>query len=322
MGSSLFRALIFAVDILAAPFVAAAGLLLRPIRQLGFQRMPVSRHVLRKIGVLPVRDHYYEPLINPRHLRYPLDQIRPLPGVDLDEAGQLDFLEKLCFGLEWKKIVETATNQIGEFLPDNPAFGPGDADVWYGVIRLRKPQLIVEIGSGSSTLVARHAVKQNMADDPRYSCRHVCIEPYEAPWLESTGVTVFRERVEDVDRALFGELAAGDVLFIDSSHVIRPQGDVVTEYLEILPTLRSGVLVHVHDIFTPRDYPARWIDKSALLWNEQYLLEAFLTCNSSWRVKAALNYLYKTHFDALKSASPTLSRSSPEPGSFYLERVC
>jgi hypothetical protein len=276
--------------------------------------------VLRAVGVLPVRDHYYEPLIDARHLRHPLDRMRALPGIDFAPDGQLAFIGGLRHADELRELARAPSGRPGEYYLDNDTFGAGDADVWYALVRTRKPRRIVEIGSGHSTLVARLAIARNTLEDPAYACTHVCIEPYEKPWLESTGVEVRRERVEDVGAALFATLNAGDVLFIDSSHVIRPQGDVLTEYLEILPVLKPGVLVHIHDIFTPRDYPARWVVDSALLWNEQYLVEAFLTGNGGWKVRAGLNYLYWNHREALAAACPCLS-PDVEPGSLYIERV-
>jgi hypothetical protein len=101
--------------------------------------------------------------------------------------------------------------------------------------------------------------------------------------------------------------------------VIRPQGDVICEYLEILPILRSGVVVHIHDIFTPRDYLEEWVLKSVLLWNEQYLVEAFLSNNPQWVIISALNYLKHRHFDALKRVCPFLSPDR-EPGSLYIQK--
>jgi hypothetical protein len=134
-------------------------------------------------------------------------------------------------------------------------------------------------------------------------------------------VEVIRRRVELVDRSVFSGLGKNDILFIDSSHVIRPQGDVVTEYLEILPTLRSGVLVHVHDVFSPFDYLDEWILKVARFWNEQYLLEAFLTQNREFRVLGALNLLKHRHFDSLTTCFPVLARQPErEPGSFWMVR--
>ena len=145
----------------------------------------------------------------------------------------------------------------------------------------------------------------------------MCIEPYEAPWLEAAGAKVMRQRVEALDPSLFSALQSGDILFIDSSHVIRPQGDVVYLFLRILPSLASGVMVHVHDIFTPRDYPAEWLAKRVWLWNEQYLLEGLLSGGSDWQVLGALNYLYHDALPDLdKACGSHASRS--QPSSFYI----
>lgn len=160
----------------------------------------------------------------------------------------------------------------------------------------------------------------NRRELPTYECEHLCIEPYEAPWLEQAGVRTLRMRVEDVDRSLFQTLGENDLLFIDSSHVIRPQGDVVVEYLEILPSLRTGVIVHIHDIFSPRDYPRDWLLERMYLWDEQYLLEAFLTGNRDWKVLAALNLLRHRQFEALQRVCPYLTPDR-EPGSFYMQKV-
>lgn len=129
-----------------------------------------------------------------------------------------------------------------------------------------------------------------------------------------------RQRIEEVGLEFFAELEENDLLFIDSSHMIRPQGDVLFEYLQLLPTLKKGVLVHIHDIFSPRDYLAEWVKDNVWFWNEQYLLEAFLTGNRGWEVVGALNYLHHDHYDALKKVCPYLTPDR-EPGSFYLRKV-
>ena len=117
-------------------------------------------------------------------------------------------------------------------------------------------------------------------------------------------------------------MQSNDILFIDSSHVIRPQGDVLFQYLEILPILNSGVLVHIHDIFTPKDYLDEWVFDYHRLWNEQYLLEAFLTFNQHYRIIGALNYLRHHHFEALASKCPVFARQdNREPGSFWLMKT-
>jgi hypothetical protein len=308
------------VDLLLWPFVVPAGLVLRLVRKLGLQRLRLCRASLLRIGVLPLRHHYYEPFITAADLRFPLDHERDLPGIDWDMPGQMAFLSALTYEKELTELSNTAFGDF-DFRFDNPSFTFGDAEYLYQVIRSKKPRMIVEIGSGQSTRLAQAAVKRNSAEVDGYRCEHICIEPYEVPWLERIGVTVLRQRVEEVDKRLFGNLDRDDLLFIDSSHVIRPQGDVVTEYLEILPRLRSGVIVHIHDIFSPRDYPAEWIMQKLLLWNEQYLLEAFLTNNQKWVVLGALNFLKHRSFSALQRVCPYLS-TEHEPGSIYIQKKC
>jgi hypothetical protein len=143
-------------------------------------------------------------------------------------------------------------------------------------------------------------------ENPSFECEHVRIEPYEQPWLGKLGVQVIRRRVEECGPELFKSLGKGDELFIDSSHVIRPQGDVVFEYLELLPILNSGVYVHIHDIFTPRDYPQQWVVEEIRLWNEQYLLEAFLSFNTQFRVVGALNFLAQHYPKEISERFPIL----------------
>jgi hypothetical protein len=183
-----------------------------------------------------------------------------------------------------------------------------------------KPRRIIEIGSGISTLMAIRAICANQSDDSAYQCKHVCIEPYEMSWLENSEVSVVRCKVEDMSIEFFSELEENDILFIDSSHVIRPQGDVLFEYLELLPTLNKGVIVHVHDIFSPRNYLKQWLEDDVRFWNEQYLLEAFLTQNDSWKIIGALNYLHHHHYEQLKSVAPFLAPER-EPGSFYIRKI-
>ena len=113
-----------------------------------------------------------------------------------------------------------------------------------------------------------------------------------------------------------------DILFIDSSHIIRPQGDVLFEIQHILPELNPGVLIHVHDIFTPKDYLSEWVFNDRRLWNEQYLLESFLSCNSQFEIIGALNYLKHHHWDLLASKLPVLKKESHrEPGSFWIRKL-
>jgi hypothetical protein len=275
--------------------------------------------MLLRAGCFPVLDHYYEPAFSNAPIRELLSIPRDLPGISWDSEGQLRLLASFSYNNELASVARQQRDGY-EFYLENGAFGSGDAEYWYNLVRLKKPKRIIEIGSGFSTRMARRALEANQRDDPQYECEHILIEPYEHEWLEELAVTVIREKVENSDMRMFEKLEADDILFIDSSHIIRPRGDVIFEYLEILPRLNVGVIVHVHDIFSPKDYPAEWIVDEVRFWNEQYLLEAFLTLNSDWRIIGALNFLRHHHYEALKTKCPFLTEDR-EPGSFYIQRV-
>ena len=315
----LARQLLPIADLILMPLVYPAAWLLKGIRRAGVQRLPLCKGALMNVGVFPVRNHYYEPQFDNRMLAKELSQSRHLPGIDWNVPNQLENLKRLVFSQELVDLPRENQSPL-KFYLNNSAFGSGDAEFWYQLIRSIKPTRIFEIGSGNSTLMAIDAIKRNCSEDSTYTCRHVCIEPYEMPWLEKAGVEVIRQKVEDVPLAFFAKLQENDILFIDSSHVIRPQGDVLFEYLELLPSLNKGVVVHVHDIFSPRNYPKIWLEDEVRLWNEQYLLEAFLSHNNSWEILGALNYLHHDYFDMLKTVAPSLTPEK-NPGSFYMKKI-
>jgi hypothetical protein len=308
-----------AVDVVVSPFVFFCAVFLKVVRRVGIERLPKSKAVLSRVGCFPVMDHYYEPAFRNGHIRELLSTERDLPGIAWNYEEQLQILASFSCNGELA-MVPRHDGGDHEFHMDNGAFGAGDAEYWYNLIRLKKPKLIIEIGSGFSTKMARKAIKANESEDPHHTCEHVLIEPYEHEWLEKLGVTVIREKVENCDLQMFKRLDADDMLFIDSSHVIRPRGDVLFEYLEILPVLSNGVIVHIHDIFSPKDYPAEWIVDKVRFWNEQYLLEAFLSSNDDWKIIGALNFLRHHNYKELKAKCPFLTEDR-EPGSFYIQKV-
>jgi len=307
-----------AADWLMSLLVVPAALVMRRYRSLGTDRLVRTTARLRQVGIFPLRNHYYEPLFDPRELTAPLEAPRDLPGLDLNVQGQLEFLRRLGAAAELRE------NGFGEpgsdeqrFAFGNGMFEAGDAEFLYQLVRFCKPGKIVEIGSGHSTRVAHAALAANQAETG-VRAEHVCIEPYANPWLDRMeGIRLVRTRVQDCAIDWSRELQAGDLLFIDSSHIIRPQGDVLKEYLDILPRLPSGVFVHVHDIYTPRDYPSFMVVDKVVFWNEQYLLEALLTDTDRYEVVAALNHLKTDHFAELQRVCPFLTPAS-QPGSFYL----
>ena len=310
------------LDVVMSPFTILCALWMKVVARAGMNITPFSEKIFMAAGVLPIADHYYQPLIKPKaHLKVTLRQDRNLPGIDFNVKTQLEVLESFHFRQELLAYPIESKNDPLLFHYNNGSFASGDAEYLYSAIRHFKPSRIVEIGSGHSTLIAIEAIKKNKADDPGYSSDHTCIEPYEQPWLERTSAKIIRKKVEDIDINFFQSLTKNDILFIDSSHIIRPQGDVLFEFQNILPMLNAGVLVHVHDIFTPKDYLDSWVFKDHKLWNEQYLLEAFLTLNPHYEIIGALNFLLHHHRELVESKFPILAQQKyREPGSFWMRR--
>ena len=258
-------------DILLTPFVYPAAWLLKNIRKAGVHRLPHCKNALINVGVFPIRNHYYEPQFDNRNPNPPFFQDRNLQGINWNISGQMELLEKFIYSEELADIPQKKPKTL-KFYLNNDAFESGDAEYWYQIIRTIKPKRIFEVGSGNSTLMAINAISKNQDDDTSYKCEHICIEPYEMPWLEETGVSVIRKKIEEVELSFFSQLQENDILFIDSSHIIRPQGDVLFEYLELLPSLKKGVIVHVHDIFSPKNYPEQWLQEEVKFWNENLML--------------------------------------------------
>jgi hypothetical protein len=132
----------------------------------------------------------------------------------------------------------------------------------------------------------------------------------------SSSFTAITNRAQDTSLELFQELQAGDILFIDSSHVCRTGSDVNYELLEIVPRLNTGVLIHFHDIFLPWEYPQSWVLGCRRFLNEQYLLQAFLTFNQKSEVVWASYHMLRTHPKALDTAFASFRVDITKPGTF------
>lgn len=214
------------------------------------------------------------------------------PGIDVREAEQLELLGALAaYPLPSQWPAE------GPFDPANDQFPLQDAALLYGIVRHLRPRRLVEVGSGWSTTVTRRAIEDGTLDTEL-----TCIEPYPRDFVQAmNGIELRRERVEHTPWSVFSRLEPGDVLFVDSSHVAKTGSDVVHLVLEVLPRLPAGVLVHVHDIFLPEDYPLEWV-RAGFGWNEQYLVHAFLLGHAQARVLAMNHWLSLRHPDAVHAA--------------------
>lgn len=279
----------------------------------------------RGYHVTPV--HFYEPIPDTREFR---DDIftweSELPGIDMNPEGQIALLERLeaQYKEEYDRFPYAPTDRPDEFYFNNTLFESVDAEMLYCMVREFKPRRVIEIGSGFSTRVTAAAIRRNRELDPAYDCELTCVEPNPRPEIQSGlgGMCrLVKSRAQDLSTDFFAVLDENDILFIDSSHVIALGNDVWFEYLEVMPRLRKGVIVHVHDILLPRQYVEHW-HRMKMFWNEQYLLQAFLAFNASFEVMWAGNYMHVRHPDMLKRAF-----ASYKPGrlsghkSFWMRKV-
>ena len=178
----------------------------------------------------------------------------------------------------------------------NDYYTSPDAEVLYSLTRELKPRKIVEIGAGNSTLLFREAI-----NDEGIGTELVSIDPHPRRDISRFADRCFAARLESQAASeVVLRLKSGDFLFIDSSHEIKAGNDVVKLFLEILPALPPGVVIHVHDIFLPYEYPKEWIMQNRWPWNEQYLVQALLQGSEEYEVLWAGHYQQKTMPDFAK----------------------
>jgi len=242
----------------------------------------------------------------------------------MNEQGQEKMLRELSkYRGEYDSFPKNPTATPHEFYLDNGTYLEVDAEVLYSMVRQLKPRRVVEVGSGFTTLLVAKAIRKNSEEDSGYRCDFSAIEPYPSPVLKEgfPGLTKLIEApVQKVPFGLFESLAENDILLIDSSHVLKIGSDVLREYLEIVPKLKKGVVVHVHDIFFPREYPREWVKDEHRFWTEQYLLQAFLAFNDSYEVMLSTSYLDDLHPDWLAAAFGTYVKGRSRPCAFWMRR--
>ena len=246
--------------------------------------------------------HYYEPLPDFRSItKERINRRREYPALSFNWREQLSLLEVLAtYRAELEDIAKS-------FEFENAFFGGFDAAVYYALIRELKPRRIVEIGGGYSTRIAAKAVEQNRKDKADATLK--CIEPYPEPRLDDAlnEVELIQKEVQAIGLEFFSELQSNDILFIDSSHTVKFGSDVCYLFLEVLPALRAGVWIHVHDIFFPNDYPAEWLMEKRLALNEQYLLEAFLAFNRDFDIRLSNHWLCSDHIEDVRQLWPNVA---------------
>ncbi|MDQ1251991.1 MAG: hypothetical protein QG646_1106, partial [Euryarchaeota archaeon] len=277
------------------------------------------------VHIVPV--NFYEPIPNTSTLKADLWKNQSeLVGININEQAQIKLLTDFStkFKHEYDNLPKERTKVPHQYYINNDFFFNVDAEILYSMIRQFKPKRLIEIGSGNSTLLSAQAIQKNKEENPNYSCELTAIEPYPNPILTEgfPGLSkLINKNVQEIPLSEFKRLEENDILFIDSSHVLNIGSDVQYEYLEILPRLRKGVLVHIHDIFMPAEYPKEWILNEYRFWTEQYLLQAFLTYNEAYEVVWAASYMHLRNPDKQEASFSSYQQAEKWTGSFWIRKT-
>lgn len=277
---------------------------------------------VEKQGIYPA-GHYYSPIPDRDELLALLAVPRPIqheiPGIDLNRDRQEALLHEYRKYYDDLPFPESRTE--GErFFYDNGWFCHADAIFLYSFLRHFQPRRIIEVGSGFSSAVMLETVQREFQELPRMTF----IDPDTSRLRglltdkDSECSEVIESRVQDVSPEIFDSLQDGDLLFIDSSHIVKLGSDVSLLMFEILPRLKPGVFVHFHDVFFPFTYPDEWL-KQGRYWNENYFLRAFLSYNSAWEIVFFNTYVAQEFEGYLQQEMPLCLKNTG--GSLYLRRT-
>lgn len=267
--------------------------------------------------------HYYSPVPNKEDvinfMTSKKGKSSSLTEIDLNEAHQLEVLN------EYKKVYsELPFPEIKQddcrYFYENDWFSYADAIFLYSFLRTIQPKRIIEVGSGFSSAVILDTVEKFYDFSPDITF----IEPYPDRLNmlltdnDRKNIQILEKKIQDVDENILTSLESGDLLFIDSSHVLKYGSDLYILMFEIIPKLKSGVYIHFHDVFFPFEYPESWLTEGRY-WNENYLLRAFLAYNTVWKIHFFNTFVANEFADYLKTNMP-LCLKNPG-GSLYLKKV-
>lgn len=243
-------------------------------------------------------------------------------GVDFDDASHLDLLEQAFarYLPEYDYPEQGSSDEeLTHFYTQNSQFSWLDSRGLFALLRHWRPHRIIEVGSGYSSLLMADINRRFLSGETRIQC----IEPYPRPFLRRPefGIELIERKVQELELTIFEQLQAGDLLFIDSSHVCKTGSDVTWLFLNVLPRLKPGVRVHIHDIFLPVEYPKQWVLEENRSWNEQYLLHALLMFSNGFKVLFANNYAFLRFPEQVIRAINHPKGQGYGGGSIYIERL-
>ncbi len=266
--------------------------------------------------------HFYSPIPSSDVLESPNvfnKNAQEILGVDLKESEQLTLLRE--FAAYYHDIPFTdEANSSYRYYFKNQYFCYSDGIILYSMLRHFKPKRVIEIGSGFSSAVMLDTNDSFLEKSVQFTF----IEPYPERLyslfnaVDRQNQRVIIDSIQNVDLQLFETLESGDILFVDSSHVVKVGSDVAHIMFEILPRLKPGVIIHFHDIFYSFEYPKSWVEMG-FAWNEAYVLRAFLQFNPAFDVLYFNSFMGQVYPTDLEQCLPRCLDNTG--GSIWIRKV-
>lgn len=265
--------------------------------------------------------HFYSPVPDMAEIEAQAARLfaprRDVPGVALHEPEQLALFRALA-ALAREAPLEPVPGVSTRYGLDNPSYGIGDASMLQAMLRHLRPRRYLEVGSGYTTALALDVNERFLGGTMSVTAIEPFPELLRKVLRPDDPVELLARPVQSVPIERFAALESGDVLFIDSTHVLKTGSDVQFLYTEVLPVLAQGVHVHVHDVFWPFEYLRHWVE-AGRAWNECYLLRAFLAFNDAFGIVLWNHYLAVEHRDVVARELPRMLETPG--GAFWMRRV-
>jgi len=266
--------------------------------------------------------HFHSPVVDPETINEDKHSsgtfhAREIPGIDLNEGGQVTLFEELSGYYDELPFADEKSGDL-RYHYVNGMYSYGDAIILYSMLRHFQPRRVVEVGSGFSSALMLDVNERFLGNEIQLTF----IEPYperlNSLLRPGDRAELIEQGLQGVGDGVFEELQSGDFLFVDSSHVAKHCSDVNKLFFDILPRLKTGVFIHFHDIFYPFEYPLAWL-KRGISWNEGYILRSFLMYNPNYRIRFFNHYFMGFHAERMKDKMPLMMKNPG--GSFWLEKI-
>ena len=309
------------------------GVINKLLKKLAY-RLPYIRKLFLERDQLKVELEKLKMWVPPGHFHSPIPSIdevkfnekeifnsipREIPGIDLNEQEQINLFTKFKQYYKEQPFKAHKKENLRYFF-ENPSYSYSDAIFLYCMVRHAQPKKIIEVGSGYSSCVIldtnelffNNAISCTFID-PYPELLHSLIKDSDKDRIE-----IIPKKLQDVEINKFSELSAGDILFIDSTHVSKINSDVNCIFFKILPYINSGVYIHFHDVFYPFEYPKKWIYEG-IAWNEDYILRAFLQYNNAFKIIFFNTFLEHFYEDRFINEIPLCMKN--KGGSIWIKKI-